>query len=272
MDLSLIYEMKEKIVDEQKRTVIAGVLEEDVLSANNRFYPAKIVRKAISTLSGKRSLVTHESNDPRDVVAKIIEARMKGKLGVATFKFGTDATSEAVFSKVKEGLIDAVSIRGNGSTKRAKLEGSETFVDVVEELEISSVDWVVEGGISSARVMQVFEQAPQINYTNEQEPRNFDDCMSMGGDMSIKDMGDGMVMPVCKMTGKSFNGKTMNKQDAKKMMNQESLRRKGINMDELQKLQKQVEEQNAKISEMQKKSDEEKAATEAKIAEANKKA
>lgn len=162
MDLSLIFEMKEKAIDEQKRTVVAGVLEEDVLSANNRFYPAKVVRKAMASLSGKRSLVTHESNDPRDVVAKITEAKMKGKVGIATFKFGTDSMSEAVFSKVREGLIDAVSIRASGVTKRAKI--NDSFVDVVEELDISSVDWVVDGGISAARVMQVFEQSPELNF------------------------------------------------------------------------------------------------------------
>lgn len=168
-DFSVTCSIKEKKVDEKTRTVRAGVLEKDSLSANNRFYPAEIVTKAIEGLTGKRSLVGHDTDDVRDVVAKITSSGFEGAVGFAEFQFGTDEVSEQIFSKVKEGLIDSVSIRANGSSKRAKM--GEIYVDVVEYLDILTVDWVLEGGVASAKVMKVFESAPNFVYENEQKER-----------------------------------------------------------------------------------------------------
>lgn len=166
-DLSLTFSILEKKIDEKTRTVIAGVLQEDVMSANNRFYPASVVREAAKNLIGKRSLIGHDTNSPEDIVAKIERSEIKDGLVIAEFKFGTDPKSESIFTKIREGLVDSTSIRATGTTKRAKI--GEDFVDVVETLEVNSVDWVVDPGISSAKVIKVFEQAPSLNYLKESE-------------------------------------------------------------------------------------------------------
>lgn len=163
--VSISCKLLEKSVDAKKRTVIAGVLQENTLSSNNRFYPASIVQEAIKSLPGKRALIGHDTNNVEDVVAKITGSFMKDGIGFAEFKFGTDTKSDLIFNKIKEGLIDSTSIRATGETKRGKIDGE--FVDVVESLSVASVDWVVEGGIEAAKVAQVFEQAPDINYNTK---------------------------------------------------------------------------------------------------------
>ena len=45
----------------------------------------------------------------------------------------------------------------------------DEFVDVVETLDIFSVDWVVEGGVKSAKVVKVFESSPAFNFDTKQE-------------------------------------------------------------------------------------------------------
>lgn len=165
--LDIIYESKGFKIDEAKRTVVSGVLEEDIISSNDRFYPALVVQTAIKTLPGKRSLIGHESDSPEDVVAKIVESGMEGKIGYAAFKFGTDSRSEMMFQKVRDGLVNSVSIRASGETKRGKI--GDRFVDVVEKLDVYSVDWVVEGGIPSARVVQVYEQSPTVIYETDKK-------------------------------------------------------------------------------------------------------
>lgn len=179
--LSITAKIIEKTVDEQRRTVIAGVLQEDTLSTNNRFYPGKVVRKAIKTLEGKRSLVGHDTDDVTDVVAKIERSFMKNGVGFAEFKFGTDARSEMILSKIKEGLIDSTSIRASGVMVRGKVNGE--FVDVVEELNIASVDWVVEGGVDAAKVVQVFEKAPSIILETQEDKKNMDDLKKLQEEM-----------------------------------------------------------------------------------------
>ena len=153
--------------DEPNRTVIAGVLEGDFLSANKRFYPEAIVRKVAETLNGKPSMIGHDTNSPRDVVARISNSTMSGKRLIASFKFGSDASSNEMFQKVKEGLVDSYSIRAYGESKPGVINGEA--VDIVQELELESVDLVVTPGISSAKVLKVFESAPEITYNKEED-------------------------------------------------------------------------------------------------------
>lgn len=165
-DLSISCEILEKKIDEKKRTVIAGILEEDTLSANDRFYPAHIVRKMAESLAGKRSLIGHDTNNVEDVVAKIESAKISNRIVFGAFRFGTDSISNDIFTKIKEGLIDSTSIRARGQTRRAKINGK--FVDVVESLDVASVDWVCEGGVKIAKVVKVFEQAPNIVFEKKE--------------------------------------------------------------------------------------------------------
>ena len=153
-------------VNEEKRMVVAGVLEGDALSENGRFYPLGIVEMVSKTLVGKPSLVGHDTDSPGDIVARISHASMSGKKIVASFQFGKDSHSETIFQKVKEGLIDSYSIRAFGTTKPGVVEGQD--VDIVQSLDIATVDLVVEGGIKSAKVLRVFESAPKFEIKQEE--------------------------------------------------------------------------------------------------------
>jgi len=154
-------------VDDEKRTVVAGVLEGDFLSENKRFYPEAIVRKASETLVGKPSMIGHDTNSPRDVVARITASAMSGKKLIASFKFGKDASSDEMFQKVKDGLVDSYSIRAYGETRRGQIDGED--VDIVQEMDIETVDLVVTPGIKSAKVLRVYESAPKVNYSEDKE-------------------------------------------------------------------------------------------------------
>jgi TolA-binding protein len=170
-DLSLIFNIKEKSsVDKDKRTVTAAFLQENIMSANGRFYPAETVRGAIHELEGKKSFIGHDTNDARDIVAVIRNPRMEGPLAVADFHFGCDEISEMMFQKIAGGLVDSTSIRAAGKTRRAKM--GEKFVDVVRDLKIGTIDWVPEGGIKTARVLKVFETAPEFKEIDAKEENN----------------------------------------------------------------------------------------------------
>lgn len=172
-NLTFTAKIVEKDADPKKRTVIAGVLQENALSANKRFYPAQVVREAIEGLQGVRSLIGHDTNNPEDVVARITNSYMKEGIGYAEFKFGGDDKSLRIFNKINEGLLDSTSIRASGQVRRGKVNGE--YVDVVESLDIASVDWVVQGGVAAAKVAQVFEEAPEIVY----EDKNKEDKSQM---------------------------------------------------------------------------------------------
>jgi len=154
------FSIKEKQVDDEKRTVVAGVLEGDFISANNRFYPLAVVEAVSKTLVGKPSLIGHETNSPRDVIARITSASMDGKRLIASFKFGTDSTSNEMFTKIKDGLVDSYSIRAFGESVSGTVGDKE--VDIVKSLEMESVDLVVNGGVGTAKVLHVFESSPNI--------------------------------------------------------------------------------------------------------------
>ena len=183
-DLSICSGLLESVIDEKKMTVLAGVLQEDSLSSNGRFYPSHIVRKAGETLAGKRSLIGHDTDNVEDVVAKIASAHSKNGILFAEFKFGSDDKSQRVFSKIKEGLVDSTSIRASGTTKRAKI--NDEMVDVVEELNIHTVDWVLEGGVAAAKVAKVFESKPEINYRFNREENKVEDTEKLEYEAKIK--------------------------------------------------------------------------------------
>ena len=167
MELTLQTRILEKKIDEGARTVVAGILEGDSLSANKRFYPMSVVESVKDSLVGLKSMIGHDTDSPEDVVATIVNSAMSGKKLFGSFKFGTDEKSDMMFTKIKEGLIDSVSIRASGETRPGKINNED--VDIVDSLKIWSVDLVVEGGVQSAKVMRVYEQAPTIVYDNNKE-------------------------------------------------------------------------------------------------------
>lgn len=179
----------EKRIDEASRTVTAGILEGDSASKNRRFYPMSVV-ESVRNLVGKKSLIGHDSDSPEDVVAQITSSTIEGKRLIGAFKFGTDEKSQMIFTKIKEGLIDSVSIRASGETKPGRINNED--MDIVQSLDIWSVDWVCEGGVESAKVMQVFESAPKIEYKqkeksmNEQEIKDLQEKLKVAEEARLK--------------------------------------------------------------------------------------
>jgi len=242
MDICIQSRIVEKKIDEGQRTVTAGILEGDSASLNKRFYPLSVV-ESVKDLVGIKSLIGHDTDSPEDIVAKITASSMSGKRLIGAFKFGNDTKSEMMFQKVKDGLVDSVSIRASGETKPGKINNEE--MDIVQSLKIYSVDWVVEGGVESAKVMQVFENAPTIVYEDKSikiDEQGFQDCMSNGGKMSMKDMGNDMAMPMCSINGQNHNGQTMAKADAEKMMAKHESRRIEMEKEMQEKLDAAVKE------------------------------
>ena len=160
MNLNLISKIRENKADQKHNTVIAGILEGDAISDNGRFYPRSVVESAIAKLPGRPSLIGHESVSPEDVVAKIERSWMQDKLALAEFRFGTDDGSQNILRKIVEGLVTDVSIRANGDTRSGKVDGLN--VQVVETLDIWSVDFVTEGGVRGAKVLKIYESSPIV--------------------------------------------------------------------------------------------------------------
>lgn len=243
-DCSLQFKINEKKIDEGARTVVAGILEGDSLSANKRFYPQSVVESVSTTLIGKKALIGHDTDNPEDIVAQITGSSMEGKKLIGSFRFGNDTKSEMIFQKIKDGLIDSVSIRASGETKPGMINNEQ--VDIVQKLDIWSVDFVVEGGVSFAKVMKVFENAPTIEYVKEAENNEaFDACIKDGGKMSMKDAGNGMAQTMCSINGQDHKGPMMNKSDAEKMMSKHESRRIEMEKEMQEKLDAILKENEA---------------------------
>ena|SRR3990167_1688460 len=241
MELSIQTRILEKKIYENKRTIVAGILEGDTLSANKRFYPLRVVESIKESLVGLKSMIGHDTDSPEDVVATITSSAMSGKRLIGSFKFGTDEKSNMMFTKIKEGLIDSVSIRASGETKPGKINNEN--VDIVDSLKVWSVDLVVEGGVESAKVMQVFEKAPTIEYLKESETNEaFDACVKDGGKMSMKDAGNGMSQTMCSINGQDNKDPVMNKVDAEKMMSKHESGRLQMEKEMQEKLDKAMKE------------------------------
>jgi hypothetical protein len=151
--------------DPEKRTVRVCALA-PCLSANNRYYSPKLVESAFGTLKGKRSFADHDYRDTKNLIGRIKnESFDKGKL-YADIKISKAAgVAEDTWQKILDGTITDVSIAANGKTQPRKM--GEKIVDEVTELEIHSVDFVPEGGVKGAKVMQVFENVSDIPQLTE---------------------------------------------------------------------------------------------------------
>lgn len=172
-------------INKDSRTALIGILEGDSVSQNGRFYPMNVVKSVSESVKGRPALIGHDTNSPRDIVARIVDSSMPGRLLTGSFKFGTDTESEIIFSKVREGLIDSVSIRASGESSPGTVNGES--VDIVNSLEIHSVDFVVEGGVKAAKVLKVYESAPEIKLKDEtntedvmtdEQKKQFDEAMA----------------------------------------------------------------------------------------------
>ncbi len=150
--------------DDEKRTVKVCALA-PCISRNDRYYSPGIVESASGTLKGKKSFADHDARDTTHLIGKIVgESYEDGKL-YADIKIGKKGLAGQMWEKIKDGIIDSVSIAADGKAKPVEMEGRT--VAEVTELDIRSVDFVPEGGVIDAKVMQVFENVEDIPKTKE---------------------------------------------------------------------------------------------------------
>jgi hypothetical protein len=144
-------------IDEKQMTVEACVLS-PCISYNKRYYPPQVVESAASQLIGLKSFADHENRSVKNIIAKITSAKVVEGKAVATFKFSKARdVAESVFTRIKEGIITDVSIAASGSLKQVKVNNE--WIDEVTEIKVHSVDFVSEGGVPDAKVLQVFESS-----------------------------------------------------------------------------------------------------------------
>jgi len=142
-------------LDEGKMTVEACVLS-PCISGNNRYYSPSIVEKASTQLLGLKSYADHDNRSVKNTVAKIVSSRYEDGRAIATFKFSKARdVAESIFTRIKEGIITDVSIAASGVTKRVKINNE--WINEITDIKLHSVDFVSEGGVPDAKVLQVFE-------------------------------------------------------------------------------------------------------------------
>lgn len=164
---SLTFGIVENSINEEKRTVRVCALSACV-SKNNRYYSPKVVESVLGTLTGKKSFADHDQRDTKNLVGRIIGEEYKSGKIFADVKFSkSTGIAKETFEKIQDGTITDVSIAADGKTKRVKL--GEQLVDEVTDLKIHSVDFVTEGGVQDAKVLQVFENLELIPTTKEVE-------------------------------------------------------------------------------------------------------
>lgn len=170
---NLSFEIEEGSVNEKKRTVRVCALAA-CLSRNNRYYSHKIVESVFGTLKGKASFADHDERDTNHMIGKIMgESFENGKLYADIKISEARGTAGQTWTKIKEGIIDSVSIAANGKAIPKKMKGQ--IVAEVTELDVKSVDFVPEGGIKAARVLKVFEninEEPKLSEVKEKMIEN----------------------------------------------------------------------------------------------------
>ncbi len=164
-DESLSFSVVEGSINEEKRTVKVCALASCV-SSNNRYYSPKIVESASGTLKGKKSFADHDSRDTKNLIGRIVDESYKdGKLYASIKISKAKGIASQTWDKINDGTIDSVSIAANGNARPMKL-GNQLVSEVID-LDIKSVDFVTEGGVPSAKVIQVFENVKAIPQLSE---------------------------------------------------------------------------------------------------------
>lgn len=162
---NLSFNIQEDTFNEEKRTVRVCALA-TCISRNNRYYSPKIVESVSGTLKGKQSFADHDERDTKNLIGRIInEEHIDGKLFADIKISKAKGTASETFEKIKDGIIDSVSIAASGEAKEVEMNGKK--VAEVTKLNVKSVDFVTEGGVDDARVLQVFENIKEIPETTE---------------------------------------------------------------------------------------------------------
>ena len=170
---SLAFSVVEGSIDEAKRTVKVCALA-SCISKNNRYYSPQVVESVSGTLIGKKSFADHDIRDTKNLIGKIVgESDSDGKLYADIRISKARGIANQTWEKLSDGTIDAVSIAGDGDSRRVKM--GEKYVNEVRNLKINSVDFVTEGGIEAAKVVQVIEDInniPEITEVDEEMIEN----------------------------------------------------------------------------------------------------
>jgi len=178
----LTFSISESAIDEEKRRVQVCALA-PCLSRNNRFYSAAIVEGASGSLIGKKSFADHDTRDTKNLIGRIVGEELKdGKLYADIKISKARGISKETFEKLLDGTITDVSIAADGKTRRARM--GEKYVQEVTELDIKSVDFVTEGGVSDAKVMKMYENAKDIPQTEEVKETMIENVDQLRGEYS----------------------------------------------------------------------------------------
>ena len=162
---SLSFSVVEGSADEEKRTVRVCALRA-CLSKNNRYYSPKIVESVAGTLKGKGSYADHDERDTKNLIGRIVgESFESGKLYADIKISKAKGISSQTWEKINDGTITDVSIAADGKAQPKKM--GENIVAEVTELKVHSVDFVTEGGVKGAKVIQVFEDLETIPELSE---------------------------------------------------------------------------------------------------------
>ena len=183
---SLEFSIQEDSINKEKRTVRVCALAA-CLSKNNRYYSPKIVEGASGTLKGKSSFADHDYRDTEHLIGKIVGESYKNGRLYADIKISkAKGLSGQMWEKINDGTVDAVSIAASGKAVPKKMKGQ--IVAEVVELDIKSVDFVPEGGIKSAKVVQVFEDIkdiPEISEVKEKVIENVEQLRTEYPDLVV---------------------------------------------------------------------------------------
>jgi len=157
---SITFKLGEGVINEAHRTVRVCALASCV-SRNGRYYSPAIVESSHGTLKGKGSFADHDERDTKNLIGKIVnESYSNGKLYADIKISKAKGIASQTWDKLKEGIIDSVSIAADGEQRPMKL--GEDIVSEVTALTIHSVDFVTEGGVPDAKVTRVFENVTDI--------------------------------------------------------------------------------------------------------------
>jgi len=162
---NLSFSVVEGSVNPEKRTVRVCALRA-CLSKNGRYYSPKIVEKASGTLKGKKSYADHDERDTKNLIGRIVgESYDEGRLYADIKISKAKGVANQTWDKINDGTLTDVSIAADGKAVPRKM-GNKIVSEVVE-LDIKSVDIVPEGGVSGAKVLQVYEDLNSIPQLSE---------------------------------------------------------------------------------------------------------
>jgi len=137
----------------EKKLYIAGNAIDAGISRNKVDYSEEELRAAALTLIGKPILLNHDSNDVRNIVGKVVDARYDN--GSIPFKAEIDTNETSIVSKIKDGFINSVSI----GAEYADIYTDDAGVKHPSGIQFLELSLVPIPGVPTATISQVIEES-----------------------------------------------------------------------------------------------------------------